>query len=168
MAEHTHHDAAGHTSADDQYLQTPSGAGYEHTDASVFIIVKFIVWLAVAAVVIHVGLALLFNLFAAQRAERAEPRFPLAAQEGPRLPPEPRLQQFPREDIMNLRSQEEAALQNYGWVDKQAGTVHLPIQDAMRLMLERKMLPSRPEPPKEDPALAPADSSAGRTMQRRR
>jgi hypothetical protein len=163
-----HHDPVRHSSADDQYLETPSGAAYEHTDASVFIVVKFFAWLAVAAVVIHIGLWLLFDAFAARRIERAEPRFPLAAQEGPRVPPEPRLQQFPREDIMNLRLREEAALQTYGWVDKEAGAVRIPIQDAMRLVLERRMLRSRPQPPAEDPTLVPADSSAGRTFERSR
>ena len=167
MAQHVHHDVAGHTPADDQYLETPTGAGYEHTDASVYIVLKFVAWLVVSAVVIHVGLALLFNAFATRRVEREEPRFPLA-QEAPRLPPEPRLQQFPREDIMNFRLGEEAALQNYAWIDKTAGTVRVPIQDAMRLVLERKLLTSRPQPSDEDPALVPADSSAGRTMERRK
>jgi hypothetical protein len=167
MAQHVHSDAAGHRSADDQYLETPTGAAYEHTDAAVPIIVKFIVWLGVSAVIIHVGLWLLFDAFAARRIERAEPRFPLAAHEGPRLPPEPRLQQFPREDIMNFRLREEGALDQYGWVDKDAGVVRVPIQDAMRLVLERRLLRSRPQQPSEDPALVPADSNAGRTMEKR-
>jgi hypothetical protein len=86
------------------------------------------------------------------------------------MPPEPRLQRFPREDIMNFRTNEEAVLQNYGWVDKNAGTVHIPIHDAMRLMLERKALPSRPQDPSQAPAssLIPSDASAGRTWERRR
>ena len=156
-----------HDSTDDQYAETPPGAGYEHTDASVAIVVKFLAWLAISAVVIHVGLALLFGAFATRRVERAEPRFPLAVHEGPRLPPEPRLQRFPREDILSFRLGEEATLQRYGWIDKDAGTVHIPIQDAMRAVLERKMLASRPRKPIEDPTLIPSDASAGRTMERR-
>jgi len=168
--EHVHHDAVGQTSADDQYLETPSGAGYEHTDASVWIVAKFMFWLAVAAVIIHIGLALLFNLFAEQRVERAPARYPLAQGEGQRVPPEPRLQRFPREDILNFRTGEEAVLQRYGWTDRNAGAVHIPIQDAMRLVLERKLLTSRPQPaePTQAPDMTPADSSAGRTMERRR
>jgi hypothetical protein len=167
MADHAHRDTAAHRSADDQYLETPSGAGYEHTDAAVFIIVKFILWLLVAAVVIHIGLALLFNAFAARRVERAEPRFPLAVREEPLVPPEPRLQRFPREDIANLRTQEEEVLQQYGWVDKGAGTVRIPIQDAMRLILDRKSLPSRSAATAPAPGIMPADSSAGRTLEKR-
>ena len=35
-------------------------------------------------------------------------------------------------------------LDSYGWVDKNAGTVHIPIDDAMRLTLERGAAASRP------------------------
>jgi hypothetical protein len=166
MAEQVHHDAVGHSSADDQYRETPHGAGYEHTDASVWIIVKFLLWLGVAAAIIHFGLALLFNLFAEQRAERGEPRFPLAVRDEPRQPPEPRLQRFPREDILNFRLGEDAVLQNYGWIDRSAGTVHIPIQEAMRLTLERKLLASRPQKIEESGSL-PSDASAGRMVEKR-
>jgi hypothetical protein len=176
--EHVHHDAAAHGSPDDQYLETPPGAGYEHTDANVSIVWRFIIWLIVAAVIIHIGLALLFGLFVEQRVETADPRYPLAATEGlNRSPeqeverfPEPRLQRFPRADIMNYRVREEERLQGYGWVDKGAGTVHIPIQDAMRLMLERNMLPSRPQDEKAPASVepVPSDASAGRTVERRR
>ncbi|MGH9349227.1 MAG: hypothetical protein ACRD26_18385 [Vicinamibacterales bacterium] len=164
MVEHANQ---SHRSADDEYAATPPGAGYEHTDATVAIIVKFLLWLAASAVIIHVGLALLFGLLTTRRIERGEPRFPLAVQEEPRLPPEPRLQRFPREDILNFRLAEESALRSYGWVDKDAGTVRIPIDEAMRLVLERKLLPSRPAPPPQPPDMAPSDASAGRTLVRR-
>ena len=175
---HAHSDVGGHASADDQYRDTPVGAGYEHTDANSWIIAKFLVWLLVSAVVIHFGVALLFNLFVEQRVERTDPRYPLAVQEGDRTPaqeveriPEPRLQRFPREDFMNFRIGEENKLQRYGWVDKDAGTVHVPIHDAMRMMLERKVLQSRPQDPASQatpPSAIPSDASAGRTLERRR
>ena len=175
MAEHTHHhDVVGHTSADDQYLATPPGSQYEHTDASVWIIVKLMMWLVIAAVVIHVGMAVLFDLFVTQRVETGDPRYPLATTDSGRLPPEPRLQRFPREDLMNYRLGEEAILQHYGWIDREAGTVHIPITDAMRLVLERQRLRVRAQGSEaaegQAPALGlmPADSSSGRTMERRR
>jgi hypothetical protein len=168
-----HHDTVAHGTADDQYRETPPGAGYEHTDANIWIIAKFIFWLAVAAVIIHFGLALLFNLFVEQRVERTDPRYPMAATEGERLPPEPRLQgapgsPYPREAILNFRSGEETLLHNYGWIDQKTGAVHIPIEDAMRLMLERKALPSRAAAEDGDPGMMPADSSAGRTTEGRR
>jgi hypothetical protein len=162
-------DTHGHTSADDQYRDTPPGAGYEHTDASAPTILKFLLWLAGAAVLIHAGLALLFALFVEQRVEHEAPRYPLAVGERSRLPPEPRLQRFPREDIMNFRTGEEAALHQYGWVDRNAGIVRIPIEDAMRLTLERG-LPVRQQDPAQaaEADLIPADSSAGRTLESRR
>ena len=171
--EHVQHTpGTHHTTPDDQYGETPVGAGHEHSDANSWIIAKFMLWLVVAAVIIHVGLALLFNVFVEQRVERTDPRYPLAAGEGPRVPPEPRLQRFPREDIMNFRLGEETVLQRYGWVDKNAGTVHIPIHDAMRMMLERKMLQFRPQDPAAaqapPPSAIPSDASAGRTLERRR
>ncbi len=165
MIDNAHH--TGHASADDQYLATPPGAGYEHTDANVWIVVKFLLWLAVSAGIISTGIALLFSLFVTERAERAEPRFPLAVSEEPRLPPEPRLQRFPREDIMNYRLGAEATLQSYGWTDKAAGTVHIPIQEAMRLLLERRVLVSRPSPPPQTPDSRPSDANAGRALEKR-
>ena len=56
------HHAAGHASADDEYLETPPGSTYEHTDATVWIIVKFLFWLAVLAVIIHFGLGVVYAL----------------------------------------------------------------------------------------------------------
>ncbi len=170
MAQHQHGAGHGHGSADDQYLATPPGAGYEHTDANVGIIVRFLFWLAVSAVVVHVGLWGLFALFVETRKELAEPQFPLAVGAVERLPPAPRLQRFPVAEYREFRAQEEAVLQNYGWIDRAAGTVHIPISEAMRLTIERG-LPVRSVPadiPVETPGLMPSDASAGRTFVQRR
>jgi len=43
------------TAADEQYSFTPEGSGYEHTDANVWQITKFGIWLVITAVVVHVG-----------------------------------------------------------------------------------------------------------------
>ena len=65
MAEH--HDAVGHATAEQEYLVTPPGAGHEHTDANVWLIAKFGLWLVISAVIIHVGMGFLFGLFVQQR-----------------------------------------------------------------------------------------------------
>ena len=164
-----HHDAAAHGTPDDQYLETPPGAGYEHTDAHVRIIAKFMVWLTVSAGVIYVLVWGMWGVFVAQRQETAPAPFPLAAGQEYRLPAEPRLQPFPADDASGFRLQEDAALQSYRWVDRNAGTVQIPIAEAMRLTVERG-LPSR-APAVDDAGAAgliPADSSAGRTMEKRR
>ena len=173
MAHHDHHHdtaahAAGHA-AGDEYAVTPPGAGYEHTDASVWIIVKFGLWLAIAAVIIHIGLGFVFGLMVDQR-EEAQHVFPLAVGQEPRLPAQPRLQGIPANDMYQFRLQEEDVLRNYRWIDRQGGRVQIPIADAMRLTVERG-LPARTPPAATLPAvpgMMPADSSAGRTVERRR
>jgi hypothetical protein len=173
--------AAAHASAEHEYLATPPGSGHEHTDANVWIIVKFGIWLAISAVVIHVGLGFLFALFVKQSEETIH-EFPLAGQEH-RLPAAPRLQQFPENEFHDFRLREEAVLHQYGWVNKETGVVRMPIEQAMRLTVERGLparaaqapVPAQPAAappaeaaPRQLPGLMPADSSAGRTMERRR
>ena len=180
MAEH--HDGFGtaYVSPDPEYAVTPPGAGYEHTDANIWVIVKFAIWLVVSAVIIHVGVVFMFWLFVEQRQTVGEPQFPLAAGSQLRLPAQPRLQRFPANEAYDFRRQDATALETYGWLDRGAGTVRIPIAEAMRLTVERGLpfrapvAPQAPEaggvaaPPSETPGLIPADSSSGRTMERRR
>jgi hypothetical protein len=164
------HDAIGHPSPDSEYAATPPGATYEHTDANVWIIVKFLFWLAISAVIIHVGLGLLYALLIERAEETGVQPYPLAARQGERLPPTPRLQQFPRNEFYQFRQGEEVFLEGYGWMNKEAGIVHIPIEEAMRLMVERGLpgrAPADGQAP-ETPGMMPSDASAGRLMERRR
>jgi hypothetical protein len=89
----------------------------------------------------------------------AERRYPLAAGQEDRLPPEPRLQTNPKQDLKDLRALEADALDHYGWVDRNGGVVRLPIENAMKLTLERG-LPSRPAAaPGSEPAAAAAPAA---------
>ncbi len=169
-----HHDAA-HASADDQYLNTTEGSGHEHTDANVWMIVQFAIWLAVAAVLTHFLMWGMFAWFVSSRTA-AQPalEFPLAKDQERRLPAGPRLQSIPANEIFEFRQRENAELSEYGWVDRNAGTVHIPIEQAKTLLLQRG-LPSRAPSASPDAAsgtdaaaMMPADSSSGRTLERRR
>jgi hypothetical protein len=106
-----------------------------------------------------------------QSAERVETKqYPMAVNQAPRLPAAPRLQQIPSKELYDFRTKENEELQSYGWVDKNAGTVHIPIDDAMRLILERG-LPSREQDaskPAEPVGTFPSDSSSGRALEKRR
>jgi hypothetical protein len=172
MAEHAHHGALAHRTADDQYLETPPGSGYEHTDAHVGPMIQFAIWLFVSAIVVHLGLGAMYWLLVRDSRESAESaQYPLAVNAPPRLPAEPRLQQFPRNELYEFRVKEDQQLHSYGWMDKNAGIVHIPIEDAIRLMLERGALTSRPQDvsqPGTQVDVFPSDSSSGRVMERRR
>jgi hypothetical protein len=58
--------------------------------------------------------------------------------------PEPRLETNERTELAPVRLKEEEELNSYGWVNQQAGTVHIPIERAMQLIAQRG-LPVRPE-----------------------
>jgi hypothetical protein len=58
------------------------------------------------------------------------------------LPPGPLLQRDPEQDMQEMSTEQDAILNNYGWVDKEAGVVRIPIERAIELTLERG-LPTR-------------------------
>ena len=51
--------------------------------------------------------------------------------------PSPRLQIDPRQDLAALRAAENERLSSYGWINRQQKTIHVPIERAMRMTLER-------------------------------
>jgi hypothetical protein len=164
------HDNAHHASPDDQYGPTPPGAGYEHTDANTRIISQFLFWLGVATIVVIVGMWGMFALFVEQRREVGEPEFPLAVGLDQRQAPEPRLQQFPLWEYQEFQRREDALLRGYGWVNEATGTVHIPIEDAMRIVVERGLpvADGAAERPADLRERRPSGSSAGRMVEVRR
>jgi hypothetical protein len=115
---------------------------HEESDVDIRGILIFAAGLLVTAVGISFIVWLLFNYFNAREARQATPEFPLAATEEHRLPPEPRLQTDPRADLRELRDADQRTLTTYGWVDRNAGIVRIPIDEAMRLTIQRG-LPAR-------------------------
>jgi hypothetical protein len=53
------------------------------------------------------------------------------------VPPAPELQIDSASDLARYRAGEEARLQSYGWVDRDKGIVHIPIEQAMRDLAKR-------------------------------
>jgi len=115
---------------------------HEESDVDIRGILAFGVGLFVVAVFIHFAVWVLFRYFDSREARQAAPQYPLAAAQGSRVPPEPRLQTNPRQDLADLRAREEETLATYGWVDRNAGVVRIPIDEAVRKTLERG-LPAR-------------------------
>ena len=58
--------------------------------------------------------------------------------------PEPRLQLDEPADLRALREREAQHLNSYGWVDRASGTVHIPIERAMQLVLEEQGRGAKP------------------------
>ena len=64
----------------------------------------------------------------------------------PPSPPGPRLQASPTQDMQDMLQAENARLHSYGWVDRSAGMVRVPIDRAMEFVV-RQGLPSWHEIP---------------------
>jgi hypothetical protein len=116
---------------------------HENRDVDVRGIFAFGAALIVSAILIQGMIWLLFQYFSGRESTRLTPDYPLAAGRETRLPPEPRLQTDPRADLLELRAHEDAVLSTYSWVDKGAGVVRIPIDEAIRITAQRG-LPARP------------------------
>jgi hypothetical protein len=117
---------------------------HEESDVNFRGILAFGGGLIVVAVVIHLVVYVLFGYFNSREGVQKTAEYPLAVGQQNRVPPEPRLQTNPREDLADLRAKEDDQLTSYGWVDRNAGVVRIPIDAAMKLTLERG-LPARQE-----------------------
>ncbi len=122
----------------DQRNDLPTG--YELSDLKPGYIALFGI-----GVVIAVGLAVVItSLFVHYRElqnARQETPVPRLARERESMP-EPRLQVDAPNELRQMRAAEEAALNSYGWVDKEAGVVKIPVDRAMEI-LAKKGLPAR-------------------------
>jgi hypothetical protein len=95
--------------------------------------------------VITALLYFLFSYFSNLRAEQSPPELPIAAHGLP-LPPEPRLQADPARDLQQVRAQAEYSLHHYAWIDRNRGTVAIPIGRAMELLAQRGIPPQTAPP----------------------
>jgi hypothetical protein len=131
--------------ANDAINAGPAPSHHEESDVDIRGVLIFAAGLVVVTAFIGVVVWGLFRYFNARDESTSAPSFPLAVSQERRLPPEPRLQTNPREDLRQLREAEQDTLTTYGWVDRNAGIVRIPIDDAIRLTLQRG-LPSRQVP----------------------
>jgi hypothetical protein len=128
-------------SAKPQGRQRPSTEGYEKRDAHAKGIFAVVAGLIVTGLVMHLCLAGVLERLAKKPA-------PEDAWTGTRRGADttakvfPHLQVSPAEDLKEFCEKEEAELNSYGWIDRTAGVVRIPIAHAMDLLLERG-LPTR-------------------------
>ena len=133
---------------------TPSHGSYERQDIGARGIFYFLAGLLAATLLIIVLLSGLYKILDQRFATHQPPVNPLAAnvpkdtrQVPPQYPetafPDPRLETDERTQLNSIRIAEEQKLNSYGWVDRKAGTVHIPIERAMELIAQRG-LPLRP------------------------
>jgi hypothetical protein len=126
------------------------GAGYEKRDANPRALTIFAAGLLATLALTAVLMAAMFRYFSAAQS-LGPPASPFAAERV--LPPQPRLQADPRQDLQRLRQQENTTLNSYGWVNPSGGVVKIPIDRAMDRILE-KGLPVQGEPHRSSPGPA--------------
>ena len=104
--------------------------GYETRDASLPTVLTAGIVLTVFVFVVIFGLLKYYDELA--KNDQAEPE-PVVVQTGPG----PKSLIHQRDQLLQLRAEEEAVLTQYGWVDRQAKVVRVPIDRAIDLVAER-------------------------------
>ncbi len=128
------------------------GVAFENRDLSGTGIFVFMVLLVVFTAVLALGVWGYYVFRAHQvEAEKAEPlsgvqtieNTPANTPDPTKRFPQPVIQPDDQGDMRSFKQQEDQALNSYGWVDKNAGYVHIPIDAAIK-DIAQKGLPARP------------------------
>lgn len=127
-------------------------AGHELSDAQAAPVLRFLAFLAIVTVSVAAVVVVFYNYLESREAREKVARYPMAAGTTRPLPPPPRLQTYPFQDVKDLRSEEHRLLETYEWIDKNAGVVRIPVERAIEVLAE-KGLPYR-QPGATDPAAA--------------
>ncbi len=143
------------------------GVSHERRDINVFQVSAFGIGLLLSCIVVVFAMWAMFDfLFSREDAKNATNPAALMMKDQTALPPEPRLQAEPKVELKDLRADEDAILNSYGWVNPDKGIVRIPIDQAIDIVAA-KGLPSRPSPAGLDHdgyRTIPEDSSSGRTL----
>ena len=117
-------------------------AGHELSDLSAKNVALFGIILAVIIVAAVLVTAALFRHFYTVETTSQVAPSPLSYSREPT--PGPKLTVNPGQDLQTMRAAEDAALNNYEWVDREKGIVRIPVDRAIEI-LAQKGLPARPQ-----------------------
>ena len=125
----------------DAGASAPAAPGYETRDANTSGVLLFIALLATTVVLV---LLLAWGLFRhySVSINNSPPDSPFTGVR--EVPSPPRLQVTPREDLQRILADQQSKLETYGWEDRQAGTVRIPIERAMDLLVQKGLPVANP------------------------
>ncbi|MGF1553265.1 MAG: hypothetical protein ACFBWO_12335 [Paracoccaceae bacterium] len=110
-----------------------TSAGYERSDVRGFTVLIILIAATGFTLVMLGMVTLLISVWQAdERGVEDVARWEIAPEGALALQVEPAL------DMQRLIALEEAQLESYGWIDEEAGIAHIPIEEAMRLHVERE------------------------------
>lgn len=116
-------------------------AGRELADVSISALWHHGLYLVITCVVVWLAMMGLFKFTMSSLGDR-DPQVSALARPAGEAPPGPRLLTNEPQNLLEFRQREAQTLDHYGFVDEAAGTVHIPIERAKELLLQRG-LPSR-------------------------
>ena len=111
-----------------------AATGYEIRDANTSGILLFLALLATTVVLVLLFAWGLFRQYSLS-INNKPPDSPFTGVR--EVPSAPRLQVTPREDLQRILADQQSKLETYGWEDRQAGTVRIPIERAMDLLVQK-------------------------------
>ena len=153
-------------------------AGHEIGEINPGSVYKFLLWLGVLMVFTYFLVYGIMKMNDARVEKENQMVTHLAKSKSEELPPLPRLQlapgsaEHPLDEGLQYRDSVVRELESYGYINKAAGTVHIPIELAKELLL-KKGLPVRAASSTmasnddEGRIMIPSFSSAGRVLERR-
>jgi len=127
--------------------------GYEHEDLSSSGPFYFMVGLALVGIVIYLIVFGIYRFLDSYERAHQPPLSPMATPEADTRTvtheetqtfPQPRLEENERTELRQFIEDQDRKLATYDWVDKDRGTVRIPIDRAMELIVQRG-LPVHPE-----------------------
>lgn len=159
------------TKHDNQY-HDPGQDRFEKSDASFKTIGVWMIIIVILVLLTAFGVWAYFMYARNAGHEKAlAERSPLLAPgEVAQTIPGPVLQINPAAELKVFDAQQEKALSTYSWVSREAGIVRLPIDVAIKKVLQPGVLKTRSQDPEstatvpDDGASLPQDSSSGRTF----
>ncbi len=144
---------------------------YEPRKINALLVVFVMAAMVISGVLIHFAVVGLWVYFDKGSKALDTNKNPILTAPPNQLPPNPRLQPDPVGDLHYLRTAEDNVLNTYGWVDKNAGVVRIPVARAM-FLLSQQGLPNwgnapaaaaqNAAKPQTSPAKPPAGSPGGR------
>jgi hypothetical protein len=167
---------------DHKHGQENPQVSHERADINVFQITGFGIGLVISCIVVVFAMWAMFAFLAKRENAKNAPMPVSMSDQRQYVPPEPRLSGvvlnekgeisthpvYPRVELQQLREDEDAILNTYGWVDPNKGTVRIPIDQAIGIVAQ-KGLPSKPSPAGSENdgyRMIPSVSSSGRTLEK--
>lgn len=133
---------------------TNTDVAFESSDIDTRTILAYMFYLAISVAAAFLVSVFIFRFLTKMAVESHTPMIPVHRGIGPTVPSAPHLQGVPyspddaQQDLRDKRAKDEAANEEYGWIDQQTGIAQIPVEEAMKIIVS-KGLPAVPAPAAE-------------------